>query len=156
VRDDVSGRPAWRGRSVAAGLTPWGESFLVLMNAVDKPSPRPVREGREPFSCRPRTCSSINRRAAPVVTCLDGAGSHQVGEDVLSIVIKEKATSTTLLPAWNVPQAHYDVHPATTCGPAVSVSQFQARGTFERGQVIIKPGTNNQQPLHTPSSRARS
>ena len=116
----------------------WGESVLELMNAVDDAIPEPVREVEKPFLMPVEDVFSITGRGT-VVTGRIERGKVHTGETVDIIGIKEKATSTTVTGV----EMFRKLLDEGMAGDNVGLLlRGVKREDVERGQVIIKPGTN--------------
>ena len=116
----------------------WGESVLELMNAVDDAIPEPVREVDKPFLMPVEDVFSITGRGT-VVTGRIERGKVHTGEIVDIIGIKEKATSTTVTGV----EMFRKLLDEGMAGDNVGLLlRGIKREDVERGQVIIKPGTN--------------
>src|SRR5271168_4550888 len=120
------------------GDAKWGESILELMNAVDDSIPQPVREVEKPFLMPVEDVFSITGRGT-VVTGRIERGVVHTGEVVDIIGIKEKATSTTVTGV----EMFRKLLDEGMAGDNVGLLlRGVKREDVERGQVIIKPGTN--------------
>ncbi len=116
----------------------WGESVLELMNAVDDAIPEPVREVEKPFLMPVEDVFSITGRGT-VVTGRIERGKVHTGEVVDIIGIKEKATTTTVTGV----EMFRKLLDEGMAGDNVGLLlRGVKREDVERGQVIIKPGTN--------------
>jgi elongation factor Tu len=120
------------------GDAKWGESVLELMNAVDDAIPEPVREVEKPFLMPVEDVFSITGRGT-VVTGRIERGVIKTGEVVDIIGIKEKATSTTVTGVEMFRKLLDDGQAGDNVGLLLRGIK---REDVERGQVIIKPGTN--------------
>jgi len=116
----------------------WGESILELMNAVDDSIPQPVREVEKPFLMPVEDVFSITGRGT-VVTGRIERGVVHTGEVVDIIGIKEKATSTTVTGVEMFRKLLDEGQAGDNVGLLL---RGVKREDVERGQVIIKPGTN--------------
>jgi len=116
----------------------WGESVLELMNAVDDAIPEPVREVEKPFLMPVEDVFSITGRGT-VVTGRIERGVIHTGEVVDIIGIKEKATSTTVTGVEMFRKLLDEGQAGDNVGLLLRGIK---REDVERGQVIIKPGTN--------------
>jgi elongation factor Tu len=116
----------------------WGESVLELMNAVDDAIPQPVREVEKPFLMPVEDVFSITGRGT-VVTGRIERGIVHTGEVVDIIGIKEKATSTTVTGVEMFRKLLDEGQAGDNVGLLL---RGVKREDVERGQVIIKPGTN--------------
>jgi elongation factor Tu len=116
----------------------WSESVLELMNAVDDAIPEPVREVEKPFLMPVEDVFSITGRGT-VVTGRIERGKVHTGETVDIIGIKEKATTTTVTGV----EMFRKLLDEGLAGDNVGLLlRGVKREDVERGQVIIKPGTN--------------
>jgi elongation factor Tu len=116
----------------------WSESVLELMNAVDDAIPEPVREVEKPFLMPVEDVFSITGRGT-VVTGRIERGKVHTGETVDIIGIKEKATTTTVTGV----EMFRKLLDEGIAGDNVGLLlRGVKREDVERGQVIIKPGTN--------------
>jgi elongation factor Tu len=120
------------------GDAKWGESVLELMNAVDDAIPEPVREVEKPFLMPVEDVFSITGRGT-VVTGRIERGVIHTGETVDIIGIKEKATSTTVTGVEMFRKLLDEGQAGDNVGLLLRGIK---REDVERGQVIIKPGTN--------------
>jgi elongation factor Tu len=116
----------------------WGESVLELMNAVDDAIPQPVREVEKPFLMPVEDVFSITGRGT-VVTGRIERGVIHTGETVDIIGIKEKATTTTVTGVEMFRKLLDEGQAGDNVGLLL---RGVKREDVERGQVIIKPGTN--------------
>jgi elongation factor Tu len=116
----------------------WGESVLELMNAVDDAIPEPVREVEKPFLMPVEDVFSITGRGT-VVTGRIERGVIHTGETVDIIGIKEKHTSTTVTGVEMFRKLLDEGQAGDNVGLLLRGIK---REDVERGQVIIKPGTN--------------
>src|ERR1700723_637119 len=116
----------------------WGESVLELMNAVDDAIPQPVREVEKPFLMPVENVFSITGRGT-VVTGRIERGVVHTGEVVDIIGIKEKPTSTTVTGVEMFRKLLDEGQAGDNVGLLL---RGVKREDVERGQVIIKPGTN--------------
>jgi elongation factor Tu len=116
----------------------WSESVLELMQAVDDAIPEPVREVEKPFLMPVEDVFSITGRGT-VVTGRIERGKVHTGETVDIIGIKEKATTTTVTGV----EMFRKLLDEGMAGDNVGLLlRGVKREDVERGQVIIKPGTN--------------
>jgi elongation factor Tu len=120
------------------GDAKWGESILELMNAVDDSIPQPVREVEKPFLMPVEDVFSITGRGT-VVTGRIERGVVHTGEVVDIIGIKEKATTTTVTGVEMFRKLLDEGQAGDNVGLLL---RGVKREDVERGQVIIKPGTN--------------
>src|ERR1700759_136356 len=116
----------------------WGESVLELMNAVDDAIPEPTREVERPFLMPVEDVFSITGRGT-VVTGRIERGVIHTGETVDIIGIKEKATTTTVTGVEMFRKLLDEGQAGDNVGLLL---RGVKREDVERGQVIIKPGTN--------------
>jgi elongation factor Tu len=116
----------------------WGESVLELMQAVDDSIPEPVREVEKPFLMPVEDVFSITGRGT-VVTGRIERGVIKTGEVVDIIGIKEKPTTTTVTGVEMFRKLLDDGQAGDNVGLLL---RGVKREDVERGQVIIKPGTN--------------
>jgi elongation factor Tu len=116
----------------------WSGAILELMNAVDDAIPEPVREVEKPFLMPVEDVFSITGRGT-VVTGRIERGKVHTGETVDIIGIKEKATTTTVTGV----EMFRKLLDEGMAGDNVGLLlRGVKREDVERGQVIIKPGTN--------------
>src|SRR6266567_3384793 len=120
------------------GDAKWGETVLELMNAVDDSIPEPVREVDKPFLMPVEDVFSITGRGT-VVTGRIERGTIHTGETVDIIGIKEKPTTTTVTGVEMFRKILDDGQAGDNVGLLL---RGVKREDVERGQVIIKPGTN--------------
>jgi elongation factor Tu len=116
----------------------WGNSVLELMNAVDEAIPEPTREIDKPFLMPIEDVFSITGRGT-VVTGRIERGVVHTGETVDLIGIKEKATTTTVTGVEMFRKLLDEGQAGDNVGLLLRGIK---REDVERGQVIIKPGTN--------------
>src|SRR6202522_4571612 len=116
----------------------WGKSVLELMQAVDDAVPQPVREVEKPFLMPVEDVFSITGRGT-VVTGRIERGVIHTGEEIEIIGIKEKSTKTTVT---GVEMFHKILDEGQAGDNAGLLLRGTKREDVERGQVIIKPGTN--------------
>jgi elongation factor Tu len=116
----------------------WAEKVVELMAACDDNIPEPVREIERPFLMPVEDVFSITGRGT-VVTGRIERGVIHTGDEVEIIGIKEKAAKTTVTGVEMFKKILDE-------GQAGDNAGLLLRGTkredVERGQVIIKPGTN--------------
>jgi elongation factor Tu len=116
----------------------WSESIIELMNAVDENVPEPVRETDKPFLMPIEDVFSITGRGT-VVTGRIERGVVNVNETVDIIGIKEKATTTTVTGV----EMFRKLLDQGQAGDNVGLLlRGIKREDVERGQCVIKPGTN--------------
>jgi elongation factor Tu len=108
------------------------------MNACDDSIPEPVRETEKPFLMPVEDVFSITGRGT-VVTGRIERGKVHTGEEVEIIGIKEKAHRTTVT---GVEMFHKILDEGQAGDNAGLLLRGIKREDVERGQVIIKPGTN--------------
>jgi elongation factor Tu len=116
----------------------WSESVLELMNAVDDAIPEPTREVEKPFLMPVEDVFSITGRGT-VVTGRIERGVIHTGETVDIIGIKDKATTTTVTGVEMFRKLLDEGQAGDNVGLLLRGIK---REEVERGQVIIKPGTN--------------
>jgi len=116
----------------------WAGSVLELMQAVDDAIPEPVREVEKPFLMPVEDVFSITGRGT-VVTGRIERGVIKTGETVDIIGIKEKPTTTTVTGVEMFRKLLDDGQAGDNVGLLL---RGVKREDVERGQVIIKPGTN--------------
>jgi elongation factor Tu len=120
------------------GDSEWGEKVMELMTACDDSIPEPVREVDKPFLMPVEDVFSITGRGT-VVTGRIERGVIHTGETVDIIGIKEKATTTTVTGV----EMFRKILDEGRAGDNVGLLlRGIKREEVERGQVIIKPGTN--------------
>ncbi|RAY15158.1 elongation factor Tu [Actinomadura craniellae] len=116
----------------------WAESIVELMTAVDENVPEPVRETDKPFLMPIEDVFSITGRGT-VVTGRIERGVVNVNETVDIIGIKETATSTTVTGV----EMFRKLLDQGQAGDNVGLLlRGIKREDVERGQCVIKPGTN--------------
>jgi elongation factor Tu len=120
------------------GDAAWGEKVLELMTACDDSIPEPVREVDKPFLMPVEDVFSITGRGT-VVTGRIERGTIHTGETVDIIGIKEKAQSTTVTGVEMFRKILDDGQAGDNVGLLLRGIK---REEVERGQVVIKPGTN--------------
>src|SRR3984957_13316626 len=116
----------------------WGDAVLELMNAVDDAIPQPVREVEKPFLMPVEDVFSITGRGTGVTGRIERGVVH-TGEVVDIIGIKEKPTSTTVTGVEMFRKLLDEGQAGDNVGLLL---RGVKREDVERGQVIIKPGTN--------------
>jgi elongation factor Tu len=120
------------------GDAEWGEKIIELMTAVDENVPEPVRDTEKPFLMPIEDVFSITGRGT-VVTGRIERGVVNVNETVDIIGIKEKATTTTVTGV----EMFRKLLDQGMAGDNVGLLlRGIKREDVERGQCIIKPGTN--------------
>ncbi|MEV5569431.1 elongation factor Tu [Spirillospora sp. NPDC052269] len=116
----------------------WGKSILELMAAVDENVPEPVRETEKPFLMPIEDVFSITGRGT-VVTGRIERGVVNVNEEVDIIGIKETSTKTTVTGV----EMFRKLLDQGQAGDNVGLLlRGIKREDVERGQCVIKPGTN--------------
>jgi elongation factor Tu len=120
------------------GDAAWGEKVMELMTACDDSIPEPVREVDKPFLMPVEDVFSITGRGT-VVTGRIERGTIHTGETVDIIGIKEKAQSTTVTGVEMFRKILDDGQAGDNVGLLLRGIK---REEVERGQVVIKPGTN--------------
>ncbi|HEX9506061.1 MAG TPA: elongation factor Tu, partial [Acidimicrobiia bacterium] len=120
------------------GDAAWGEKVMELLNACDDSIPQPVREVDKPFLMPVEDVFSITGRGT-VVTGRIERGTIHTGETVDIIGIKEKAQSTVVTGVEMFRKILDDGQAGDNVGLLLRGIK---REEVERGQVIIKPGTN--------------
>jgi len=116
----------------------WGEKVMELLTACDESIPEPVREVDKPFLMPVEDVFSITGRGT-VVTGRIERGTIHTGETVDIIGIKEKAQSTTVTGVEMFRKILDDGQAGDNVGLLLRGIK---REEVERGQVVIKPGTN--------------
>jgi elongation factor Tu len=119
------------------GDAEWGEKVLELLTACDDNIPEPVRETDKPFLMPVEDVFSITGRGT-VVTGRIERGVIHTGDEIEIIGIKEKAKSTVT----GVEMFHKILDEGQAGDNAGLLLRGIKREEVERGQVIIKPGTN--------------
>jgi elongation factor Tu len=120
------------------GDAEWGDKVLELMTACDDSIPQPVREIDKPFLMPVEDVFSITGRGT-VVTGRIERGTIHTGETVDIIGIKEKAQTTTVTGVEMFRKILDDGQAGDNVGLLLRGIK---REDVERGQVVIKPGTN--------------
>ncbi|GAB2816090.1 elongation factor Tu [Actinocorallia aurea] len=116
----------------------WSKSILELMQAVDDNVPQPERDTEKPFLMPIEDVFSITGRGT-VVTGRIERGVVNVNEVVDIIGIKEKSTSTTVTGV----EMFRKLLDQGQAGDNVGLLlRGIKREDVERGQCVIKPGTN--------------
>ncbi|QKW39297.1 elongation factor Tu [Actinomadura sp. NAK00032] len=116
----------------------WGESIVELMTAVDENVPEPVRDTEKPFLMPIEDVFSITGRGT-VVTGRIERGVVNVNETVDIIGIKPESTSTTVTGV----EMFRKLLDQGQAGDNVGLLlRGIKREDVERGQCVIKPGTN--------------
>jgi elongation factor Tu len=120
------------------GDAEWGEKVAELLQACDDSIPQPVREIDKPFLMPVEDVFSITGRGT-VVTGRIERGVIKTGETVDLIGIKEKAQTTTVTGVEMFRKILDDGQAGDNVGLLLRGIK---REDVERGQVVIKPGTN--------------
>jgi elongation factor Tu len=120
------------------GDAEWADKISELMTACDDSIPQPVREVEKPFLMPVEDVFSITGRGT-VVTGRIERGKIHTGEEIEIIGIKEKASKTTVT---GVEMFHKILDEGQAGDNAGLLLRGTKREDVERGQVIIKPGTN--------------
>ncbi|MGA9831345.1 MAG: elongation factor Tu, partial [Trebonia sp.] len=120
------------------GDAKWGDAIMELMTACDDSIPQPTREVDKPFLMPVEDVFSITGRGT-VVTGRIERGTIHTGETVDIIGIKEKAQSTTVTGVEMFRKILDDGQAGDNVGLLLRGIK---REEVERGQVVIKPGTN--------------
>ena len=116
----------------------WAESIVELMDAVDENVPEPVRDTDKPFLMPIEDVFSITGRGT-VVTGRIERGVINVSETVDIIGIKETSTTTTVTGV----EMFRKLLDQGQAGDNVGLLlRGIKREDVERGQCVIKPGTN--------------
>jgi elongation factor Tu len=119
------------------GDAKWGESILELMKAVDENVPEPVRDTDKPFLMPIEDVFSITGRGT-VVTGRIERGVVNVNEVVDIIGIKDKVSTTVT----GVEMFRKLLDQGMAGDNVGLLLRGIKREDVERGQCIIKPGTN--------------
>ena len=120
------------------GDSEWADKITELMTACDENIPEPTREVDKPFLMPVEDVFSITGRGT-VVTGRIERGVIHTGEEIEIIGIKEKASKTTVT---GVEMFHKILDEGQAGDNAGLLLRGVKREEVERGQVIIKPGTN--------------
>src|SRR5450432_4328789 len=120
------------------GDSEWGEKIVELMAACDNSIPEPVRDVEKAFLMPVEDVFSITGRGT-VVTGRIERGKIHTGEEIEIIGIKEKSSKTTVT---GVEMFHKILDEGMAGDNAGLLLRGIKREDIERGQVIIKPGTN--------------
>ncbi|MGB6454974.1 MAG: elongation factor Tu [Streptosporangiaceae bacterium] len=120
------------------GDAEWGDKVAELITACDDNIPEPVRDVERPFLMPVEDVFSITGRGT-VVTGRIERGKIHTGEEVEIIGIKDKAAKTTVT---GVEMIHKILDEGQAGDNAGLLLRGTKREEVERGQVIIKPGTN--------------
>src|SRR6266567_328206 len=120
------------------GDAEWSEKLLELMNAVDTAIPQPERDTEKPFLMPIEDVFSITGRGT-VVTGRVERGVIHTGNEVEIIGIKERPQKTTITGV----EMFRKILDQGQAGDNVGLLlRGVKREEVERGQVVIKPGTN--------------
>src|ERR1700678_2855276 len=120
------------------GDAEWGAKVLELLDACDESIPQPTREVDRPFLMPVEDVFSITGRGT-VVTGRIERGKIHTSETVEIIGIKEKAQSTVVSGVEMFRRIRDDGQAGDNGGLLLRGIK---REDVERGQVVIKPGTN--------------
>ena len=120
------------------GDAEWGNKVAELMAACDESIPEPVREVEKPFLMPVEDVFSITGRGT-VVTGRIERGKIHTGEEIEIIGIKERPSKTVVT---GVEMFHKILDEGQAGDNAGLLLRGTKREDVERGQVIIKPGTN--------------
>ncbi|MFZ2118563.1 MAG: elongation factor Tu, partial [Pseudonocardiaceae bacterium] len=120
------------------GDAEWSSKVLELMDAVDDNIPEPVREIEKPFLMPIEDVFTITGRGT-VVTGRVERGIVKVSEEVEIIGIKEKSAKTTVTGVEMFRKLLDEGRAGDNVGLLLRGIK---REDVERGQVVIKPGTN--------------
>jgi elongation factor Tu len=120
------------------GDADWSEKIVELMNAVDENVPEPVREIDKPFLMPIEDVFSITGRGT-VVTGRIERGVVKVGETIDIIGIKDEAKTTTVTGVEMFRKLLDNGQAGDNVGLLLRGIK---REEVERGQCVIKPGTN--------------
>ena len=116
----------------------WGEKLLGLMKAVDEHIPQPERDVDKPFLMPIEDVFTITGRGT-VVTGRVERGIVKVGEEVEIIGIRDKSQKTTVTGVEMFRKLLDEGRAGDNVGLLL---RGVKREDVERGQVVIKPGTN--------------
>jgi elongation factor Tu len=116
----------------------WGDAVLALMNACDESIPEPVRDTDKPFLMPVEDVFSITGRGT-VVTGRIERGVIHTGDEIEIIGIKDKSQKSTVT---GVEMFHKILDEGQAGDNAGLLLRGIKREEVERGQVIIRPGTN--------------
>jgi elongation factor Tu len=116
----------------------WSARLMDLLNAVDDSIPEPVREIDKPFLMPIEDVFTITGRGT-VVTGRIERGIIKVGEEVEVIGIREKSLKTTVTGVEMFRKLLDEGRAGDNVGLLL---RGVKREDVERGQVVIKPGTN--------------
>ncbi|MGH3854347.1 MAG: elongation factor Tu, partial [Pseudonocardiaceae bacterium] len=120
------------------GDAEWAKKLLELMDAVDDNVPEPVREIEKPFLMPIEDVFTITGRGT-VVTGRVERGIVKVSEEVEIIGIKEKSSKTIVTGVEMFRKLLDEGRAGDNVGLLLRGIK---REDVERGQVVIKPGTN--------------
>src|SRR6202789_689111 len=120
------------------GDAEWAEKVVELMSACDDSIPEPVRDIEKPFLMPVEDVFSITGRGT-VVTGRIERGVIHTGETVDIIGIKDKPQTTTVT---GVEMCRKVLDEGQAGDNAGLLLRGIKREDVERGQVVIKPGTN--------------
>ncbi|MGH3838856.1 MAG: elongation factor Tu [Pseudonocardiaceae bacterium] len=120
------------------GDAEWGKKLMELMDAVDENIPEPVRETEKPFLMPIEDVFTITGRGT-VVTGRIERGIVNVNEAVEIIGIRDKAMTTTVTGVEMFRKLLDQGRAGDNVGLLIRGIK---REEVERGQVVIKPGTN--------------
>jgi len=120
------------------GDAEWSDKVVELLAACDKNVPEPVREVDKPFLMPIEDVFSITGRGT-VVTGRIERGVIKTGQEVEIIGIKEKPQKTTITGVEMFRKILDDGQAGDNVGLLL---RGVRREEVERGQVVIKPGTN--------------
>jgi elongation factor Tu len=120
------------------GDAEWSDKVLELLTACDDSIPEPIREVDKPFLMPVEDVFSITGRGT-VVTGRIERGKVHTSEEVEIIGIKERAMKTTVT---GVEMFHKILDEGQAGDNAGLLLRGIKREEVERGQVVIKPGTN--------------
>jgi elongation factor Tu len=116
----------------------WGAKVMELLDACDESIPEPTREVDKPFLMPVEDVFSITGRGT-VVTGRVERGMIHTGEEISIIGIKEKAQKSTVTGV----EMFRKILDEGQAGDNVGLLlRGIKREEVERGQVVIKPGTN--------------
>ncbi|HEY6279265.1 MAG TPA: EF-Tu/IF-2/RF-3 family GTPase, partial [Streptosporangiaceae bacterium] len=116
----------------------WGAKVMELLDACDGSIPEPVREVDKPFLMPVEDVFSITGRGTVVAGRIERGQIH-TSEEVEIIGIKEKAQNTTVTGVEMFRKILDDGQAGDNVGLLLRGIK---REEVERGQVVIKPGTN--------------
>jgi len=120
------------------GDAEWGAKVAELMEACDDSIPEPVRDIEKPFLMPVEDVFSITGRGT-VVTGRIERGKIHTSEEIEIIGIKEKAQKSVVT---GVEMFHKILDEGQAGDNAGLLLRGIKREEVERGQVVIKPGTN--------------